>query len=245
MVINNSVVFIPIPKNASWSVEDTCIEYKLDLKYPYTLWENSIRFNTKPEQHIHSTIESLSNVFGSELEYVCLIRNSTDRFISAWKYFIIAMVAELKDNSDVIDTIKNIDNSFLINFIKENYSDFQNVYVSVDVRKKLLFKLLNKMEISTYLQIDENFKTHYSLHILPFISQYRWITTENIKVKEFSFEKLYEFEKYISDKFNIEFKLIHTNVNSLDYTAVTKTKELIDFVETYIDGMYKKSKSII
>ena len=34
MVINNKVVFVPIPKNASWSVEDTCIEYGFDLKYP-------------------------------------------------------------------------------------------------------------------------------------------------------------------------------------------------------------------
>jgi hypothetical protein len=33
MVINDKIAFIPIPKNASWSVEDTCVKYKLDLKY--------------------------------------------------------------------------------------------------------------------------------------------------------------------------------------------------------------------
>lgn len=248
MVINNQVVFIPIPKNASWSVEDTCIKYEFDLKYPHVLWENSIKLNRKPNQHLHSTIESLSSAFGTNFEYVCIIRDSTDRFVSAWKFFISVMIDELPlipERDSVIDKLKNLDNLFIINFIKENYNDFKNVYGIVSVRQTLLFKLLEEMDIIGYHKSDATFIRKHALHMVTFITQYKWISDPNIKVKQFNFKELDKFEKYISEKFNVDFKLERSNVNELDYTAVTKTEELIEFVNTYIDGMYKKRNSII
>lgn len=248
MVINNRVVFIPIPKNASWSVEDTCIQYKFDLKYPHLLWENCIKLNKKPNQHLHSTIESITNAFGTNFEYVCIIRNSTDRFISAWKYFIKVMIHELPPTSDrdiIINKIKNLNNSFIIDFIKENYNDFKNVYSVVTIRRTLLSKMLYKMEIAECYKFDSDFVKKHALHMISFITQYKWISDPNIKVKQFNFKELDKFEKYISEKFNVDFKLMRSNVNELDYTAVTKTDELIEFVDTYIDGMYKKTNSLI
>ena len=258
MVINNQVVFIPIPKNASWSVEDACIKYKFDLKYPHVLWENSIRLNKKPNQHLHSTIESITYAYGTNFEYVCIIRDSTDRFISAWKFFIGIMIYEfplIPQRDSVIDKIKNLNNTFVINFIKDNYNDFINVYGVIDIRQKLLSKLLDKMEIMDYYKSDvdfatkytssENFIKKYALHMLTFITQYKWISNPNIKVKQFNFKELHKFENYISEKFNVDFKLEYSNVNKLDYTAVTKTDELIEFVDVYIDGMYKKTNSLI
>jgi hypothetical protein len=248
MVINNQVVFVPIPKNASWSVEDTCVQYKFDLKYPYVLWENSIKLNGKTSQHLHSTIESITSAFGTNFEYVCIIRDSTDRFISAWKFFISVMIDELPlipERDSVINKLKNLDNSFIINFIKENYNDFKNVYGVVSVRQTLLSKLLNKMDLIDYHKSDVTFIRKHALHMVTFITQYKWISDPNIKVKQFNFKELDKFEKYISEKFNVDFKLIRSNVNELDYTAVTKTEELIEFVNTYIDGMYTKRNSII
>jgi hypothetical protein len=80
---------------------------------------------------------------------------------------------------------------------------------------------------------------------LSFIPQHQWISHNQIKVKQFDFEKLNEFEDYMSNKLDIDFKLIHHNKTKLDYCAVTKTPEMVEFVKKYIDGMYKKTKSII
>lgn len=244
MVINNKVAFIPIPKNASWSVEDTCINYGFDLKYPSTLWQNSIKFNTKNTQkHLHSTVESLIDTFGTNLEYVCIIRDSTDRFISAWKYFVSAMVNDV--NKDLGEKIKNKDNVFVMNFITKNYSDFINVYNSFEIRKKLLTKLVTELGIADEYTITDSFLKRYAMHIFSLVSQYQWILNDRVKVKEFKFDKLNEFEKYMSEKLDVDFKLIHANHNKLDYCAVNKTPELIEFVNKYIDGMIKTTKSIL
>ena len=245
MVINDKVVFIPIPKNASWSVEDTCIKYGFDLKYRNVLWENSIKLNINNKgKHIHSTVDNLLSSFGNQYDYTCIIRNSTDRFISAWRFFISAMEAELNDIS-VSNKIKKLDNSFVIEFIKENYLKLPSSYNSIQSSTELLMILLDKMKIKNNLIIDSNFNHRYSAHIVTFISQYQWIYNNSVTIKQFSFEKLNEFEEYISDKLNVEFKLIHQNKTKLDYCAVTKTDELISFVDRYIDGMYKSNKSII
>lgn len=244
MVINDKVAFVPIPKNASWSVEDTCIEYKLDLKYPSTLWENSIRFNSKnPEKHIHSTIDLLIDAYGTNLEYVCIIRDSTERFISAWKYFVSAMVKEM--NEELGNSIKSRDNQFVMNFIKNNYTEFLNAYNSFETRKKILDKLVTELGISEKYTINEMFLKRYAIHIFSLISQYQWILNDKVTVKQFNLNKLDEFEIFMSEKLGFDFKLIHTNHNQLDYCAVTRTPELVEFVDKYIDGAVKRTKSII
>lgn len=244
MVINNKVVFIPIPKNASWSVEDTCINYGLDLKYPNTLWQNSIKFNTNnTKRHIHSTIDSLIDTFGTNFEYVCIVRDSTDRFISAWKFFIESMVFSV--NSTLGEKLKNVGNNFIINFIKENYTEFCKVYNSLESRRLLLIKLVDELGISKEYPIDEGFIKRYNLHMSTFVSQYQWITNDKVNVRQFEFKKLTEFEEYISEQLNVEFKLTHRNKTELNYCAVTRTPELVEFVDKYIDGAVKRTKSII
>jgi hypothetical protein len=245
MVINDRIAFIPIPKNASWSVEDTCIEYKLDLKYPDVLWQNSIRMDVKnPSRHLHFRFHQLLSKFGSNIEYVSIMRNSTDRFISAWKYFISSMENELND-IHISTQIKNLDNNFLMEFIKENYFKFPSCYKTISLNEDLLMVLIQKMGIESHLNINNKFKKDYSAHILSFISQYQWIQNDTVKVRQFDFDKLNEFEDYISNQLDIDFKLIHQNKTTLDYCAVTKTDELISFVDTYIDGMFKRNKSLI
>jgi hypothetical protein len=245
MVINNKIAFIPIPKNASWSVEDTCVNYKLDLKYPDVLWENSIRLDAKiSTRHIHSTVNQMLYKFGDKIEYVAIIRNSTDRLISAWRFFIERMNYHLNDNF-LWNEIKKLDNNFLMEFIKENYSKIPSCYNSISNREELLLILLKKMGIYSSLNITSKFKKAYSTHILSFISQYQWLSNDSVNVKLFDFEKLNEFEDYMSNKLDIDFKLIHQNKTNLDYCAVNKTPELIEFVGKYIDGMYKKNKSLI
>ena len=109
MIINNKIVFIPIPKNASWSVEDTCIDMGLDLTYGNKLWENSINLNQKLEsRHMHSKICDLLRSHESNLEYICILRDSTDRLVSAWKFFLNFIINQIQNDS-LIDDLKKLD----------------------------------------------------------------------------------------------------------------------------------------
>jgi hypothetical protein len=243
MVINDKIAFIPIPKNASWSVEFTCKEYNFDLKYTNILWENTMKEDGQKNKHIHTKVQSLIRTFGDNLDYVCILRNSTDRFISAWKFFI-AQSSELLD-SFTLDKMKNKNNEFLINFIKNNYNDFINAYGDNDTVKKLFLKLIDELEFPEELKKDNKFVHRFSLHILTFISQYNWILNDTVKVKEFHFDRIEEFEDYMSEKLNVDFKLSHVNQTKIDYCAITKTPELIEFVDKYVDGAFKRTKSII
>jgi hypothetical protein len=244
MVINDKVVFIPIPKNASWSMEHTCIEYGFDLKYPSKIWENYLKLEDKnTEKHLHSTLNDLLERFGTNFEYISIIRDSTDRFISAWKYFIEAMVTSINDTLG--EKIKNLGNEFVMNFIKENHLEFCNAYNSLESRQSLLIKLVDKLGISKEYPIDKGFVERYCVHIFSFVSQHQWITNNKVKVKQFDFNNLKELEDYMSNKLNVDFKLIHKNKTKLDYCAVTRTPELVEFVDRYIDGAVKRIKSII
>lgn len=243
MVIDNKIAFVPIPKNASWSVELTCKNYDFDLKYPNIVWENMMREGGNQSQHIHSKIESLIDRFGTDLDYVCIIRNSTDRFISAWKFFI-TQSSEFVD-SYTLSEMKNKNNEFIINFIKNNYYDFINMYAGKNFAKKVFLKLIDELNFPEELKNNNRFTDRFSLHILTFISQYNWILNDRIKVREFHFDRINEFEDYISEKFDLNFKLMHANQTKLDYCGVTKTPELIEFVDKYIDGAIKRNKSIL
>jgi hypothetical protein len=243
MVINDKIAFIPIPKNASWSVESTCKEYNFDLKYSNILWENTIRENEQKNKHIHTKVQSLIKTFGDNLDYVCIIRDSTDRLISAWKFFITQSYQVL--DSFTLNKMKSKNNEFIINFIKNNYNDFINAYGDKEIKERVFRNLIDELEFPEELKKDNKFIDRFSLHILTFISQYNWVLNDTVKVKEFHFDRIEEFESYISEKLNVDFKLLHANQTKIDYCAVTKTPELIEFVDKYIDGAIKRKKSLI
>jgi hypothetical protein len=202
-----------------------------------------MRENGQKNRHIHTKVQSLIKTFGDDLEYVCIIRNSTDRFISAWKFFITQSAQVL--DSFTLNKMKNKNNDFIINFIKTNYNDFINTYGDKNVKEKFFLKLIDELEFPEELKKDNKFIDSFSLHILTFISQYNWILNDTVKVKKFHFDRIQEFENYMSEKLNVDFKLSHENQTKLDYCAVTKTPELIEFVDKYIDGAIKRKKSII
>jgi hypothetical protein len=141
--------------------------------------------------------------------------------------------------------MKSKNNEFIINFIKNNYNDFINVYGDNDIKEKVFRKLIDELEFPEELKKNDKFINRFSLHMLTFISQYNWILNDTVKVKEFHFDRIEEFEKYMSEKLDVDFKLSHENKTKLDYCAVTKTPELIEFVEKYIDGAIKRTKSLL
>jgi hemerythrin-like domain-containing protein len=80
---------------------------------------------------------------------------------------------------------------------------------------------------------------------MTFVSQYQWILNDKVNVKKFYLDNISEFENYISNALDVNFKLMHVNETKLDYSAVKKTPELIEFVDRYIDGAIKTKKSIL
>ena len=91
---------------------------------------------------------------------------------------------------------------------------------------------------------NEVFNDKFSIHTFGLSSQYHWILNDRVKVKTFNFDKLYEFESYMSNKFNVDFKLMHVNQNSIT-SNVKRTPELVEFVNKYVDGSIKNNLSII
>jgi hypothetical protein len=243
MVINNKIAFIAIPKNASWSVENSCIDLNFDLRYSNIAWENKVKRGGIRNRHIHTTIQALIATFGTNLDYVCILRNSTDRFISAWRFFI-TQSSEFLDY-EMVTKLKNTNNDFIMNFIKNNHYDFISMYADNSIPKKLFIKLINELDFPEQFKKNDEIITRFSLHMLTFISQYHWILNDRVKVKEFHLNDISTFEKYMSEVLGVDFKLVHINETKLDYCAVTKTTELIEFVDRYIDGAIKKRNSII
>ena len=243
MVINNKIAFIAIPKNASWSVESTCIDLNFDLKYSNIAWENEVKQRGVHNRHIHTTIQALISTFGSNLDYICILRNSADRFVSAWRFFITQSSEFLE--YEMIEKLKNINNDFIMDFIKSNHYDFMSMYADKSIQKKLFIKLINELDFPEEFKQSNELMTRFSLHMMTFVSQYQWILNDKVNVKKFYLDNISEFENYISNALDVNFKLMHVNETKLDYSAVKKTPELIEFVDRYIDGAIKRTKSIV
>jgi hypothetical protein len=246
MLIEDKIVFIKTPKNASSSIYESLILndfnvqegnpfIHLETKKSIDLWKNE----NQPLviDNYHQTYDELNVYFPhKQYKYVGIKRDSTDRFISAWKYMIKLLI----DNADIFRN--NITQS----------SDFSKMTTNevIEFFKPIITKLYSVDNNEVEKVVSEHFCSnateatynHWKAIAKTFQSQYYWGIDKCDLI--FKFEELNMFEKYITTEFNKDFKLSHSNTTDKVDIKLEKTKELIEFVEKYIDSPFKLKKML-
>lgn len=240
MLIENKIVFIKTPKNASWSIYETLVLNDFNIKEgnPFIdsetkksigLWKNENQPLTLT--NYHQSYDELSEYFSPKTyQYAAIVRNSTDRFISSWKY----MIQLLSENNN---TLSSDFSKFTTNEVIEFFKPIINKLYSV-----------NNNEVDGVVKeyfcsnANEATKGHWKSIAKTFQSQYYWGIDKCDLI--FNFEELSVFEKYITTEFNKDFKISHINATNKIDIKLEKTKELINFVEKYIDSPFKLKKTI-
>ena len=218
MLIENKFVFLAIPKCATMSFEDACLKNNFIIDYsPYELYNRGMLNGVKPTTHSHVPMYKLREIHGHNYPFVTIVREEVSRFVSAWKHIL-----KIIKHTDIefYNILKNVGND---EFCYHFGNHFKNL-------------ILTKEGVTLFLNQFSN-KKHHEKHVIDiFVSVFTpvvdWTNNDTTLIK-FSFEnEIPQFEKWVSEMCNIDFKLSHINDTKGIETNLIKDDFLIDFYQT-------------
>jgi hypothetical protein len=233
MLVDNKFIFISIPRCATVSFERTCISNGLDLDFsPHMLATKQLRDNKIPTYHSHIRYSEYKEIYGDKYPIITINRNPVDRFISGWKYTLLEVQRTDKKLYDRLVSLSN--EEFMYHFL----TYFKNLRFS-DTNIQQFFNQFNPdFKLSRNLLVK--FKT-----IL--VDNSYW--TDNAdEIIYFNFEdEIPKLEQWVSEKCNIDFKLMSVNDTKQVNLTLIKNQRFVDFYnqELFPTTIKKIEKSLI
>ena len=219
--INNDLIWVSIPRCASTSIENSLINSSLSI--------DNYRYGNDKQypKHIHIRLTDLHNKFG-KMETVSIKRNYFDRWISALQYMFLSY-----ENSNIELSRKwvDIDNDFIYeNFSKDyiesiysfnindlNSSNYKETIKLKEILNLNLFKFNNINTKVNFEDLDIQFAPYITL-----LSRMYWVDNQKCTY-EFDITEIDKFEKFISERYDIDFK-----VEKLNESIPVKSKIIED-----------------
>jgi hypothetical protein len=203
MLINNDLIWVPVPKCASFSIETSMVRSTLHL-------ENYNRANKRGEflfqMHTHPTKKELEKRFGIK-ETMCVRRDWSNRWFSCLRFFWQSAVEQ---GMTPIINYDEIDNDFIYSIFNKKFSDTLN------------FKENGLVE-ATQLLIKENIVEYQKKNLIKntiakglshlFLSQY-WYTNSEKCTYEFDINNMNELDEFIYKRYGVEIKITENNVSN-------------------------------
>lgn len=240
MFIDNKFIFLSLPRCASTAFHISCIKNGLSVRNANHIYDTPITEELKSLdnmelvyriKHVHAQIINMKAEFGYQYPVISVKRNKYERFVSYFNHVIgeLYRINEL----NLYNIFKNIDTKYLMSFEKENIIDKTSI-------ENYVFKFLDGLGVKEY-----NHKLN-SL-FMPIFAPLSFYHSNHNDIIWFDFDKLYELEKWVSDKCGIEFKLEKFGTSKNYYSKVI----IDDYFKERYESIYstyenvKKEKSII
>ena len=225
--INNDLIWISIPKCASISIENAITNS--NLKYKHIL---NVDKSLKPfvNRHVHVRINDLRDFFGN-LETISINRYYVDRWMSCFSY-----IWDIIDYCDLTPKYKftEIDNDF----IYKTYTDeYLNNLIKND--ENSLMNLMRPFILESNIKFDIRFS---GVGLIK--SQNYWKNNEK-STYEFDITEINKMEKFISERYDIEFKIPYLNKSINRESKIIIDNELKNFIWNKFESIYVKNKNII
>jgi hypothetical protein len=233
--INNDLIWLSIPKCASTSIENALQNSKLDVvHYDYGKKKDY-------DRHLHIRLKYLYEKFGLK-ETICINRDYFDRWISGlkhiWDTYELIKVPLIKKWEDV-------DNDFI-------YETFTDDYVNEIYVSGKNFPTIRNHDGKSLIDYSKVTKLELNKKIIPngiFIEN---ILRSQLYVKdnkkctyEFNINEIDKFEKFIQNRYNIDFKLDILNKTSFQDNLIIKDEKLKNWVWEKFEKRFIKSNNII
>jgi hypothetical protein len=221
LLINNELIWVAVPKCASFSIENALLKSNLDIKrHP--------KANKNKQHHTHIALHILKEEFGDK-KSICIKRDWFERWLSSLQYILENI--HLNHGSELIRKWEDVDNEF----IYETFTDkFANTFHSAETKSEDICYskfLKNEEEI---IKFDK--KSYFHMQKLSTLfSQNHW--KENNKCDyEFDINEIDKFVDFIEERFGE--KLI---INKLNSNPKTKSKIIInDELKSFIWDKFEK-----
>lgn len=229
--INNDLIWISVPRCASMSIEKSIINS--DLKYTH-IRDVDPMFKKMKNEHLHVSINNLVYYFG-KLETVCIKRDWFERWLSSFEYiWQLIRINKLTPKYNY----EEIDNNFI-------YKTFSKSFVN-----KLEFSNSNENIINLFLLfINESLDEFENKHIRytgirVLSSQNMWTGNEKCTY-EFNINEICKFEKFISNRYNIDFKVDNINKSEKLTNKIVINDELKNFIWNIFEYPYVRKNILI
>lgn len=232
MLVENKFMYVSLPRCASTAFMASCVKQNLNIKHYKTDYNmenqllyshydntNQIDFQNfdKDFSHGHEPLIHLKEKFGYYHDVISVRRNKYERFISLWKH-ILKKFHE-RHHLDTVNKLSNLTINELL-FYKTN--DLQ----SADSVEELIEIFIKKYK----LNINEPGRNMLRILMFPYS---RW-HNHDPDIIWFDFNELYKLEEWVSNKLNMDFKLM--NLNSSNH--VDSKLELNDEFKEKYDSIY-------
>jgi len=245
MLIEDKFFFISLPRSASTSFMASCIKQNLKIRHARQAVdiENQLKIRKKKIEdisyenfasefnHAHEPLNVLIERFGDKYDIISVRRNKYERFISLWKHILHEM--DLKESRKVFNICAKLSLDEILFYDSTDLIDGDSVANTIDT----FIKKYNLHGISEYG------KNMISILIKPYSDYHH----HNKNIIWFEFNELYKLEEWVSNKLNIDFKLLKIN-SSKHYDSKLvlndKFKEKYDSIYEIFDEI-KIKKTII
>lgn len=232
MLVENKFIYLSLPRCASTAFMASCVKQNLEIKHYHdefnienqlihTQYDNINQINFQEFDidfvHGHETLRLLKEKFGYHYDVISVRRNKYERFISLWKH-ILKM------------------------FHRYNHLDTFNKLSNLTIDELLWYKINDLQSAESIEEVVEIFIKKYKLNINQhginwlkiLISPYSKWHNHDPDIIWFDFNELYKLEEWVSNKLNIDFKLM--NLNSSNHFE-SKLELNDEFKEKY-DSIY-------
>lgn len=232
MLVENKFIYLSLPRCASTSFLITCLRNNIEIKHYDKFYvenmDRTIDLSLDNEKladqllHGHEKIVDLRTKFGYELPVVGIKRNRHDRFISLWKHLIdlTATLTHLYDPK-VSEILSQLDIEDVLFFNSED--------LIPEDKTKLADRFIEKSGVSEY--INKNNYFHFRAIILITINPLSYFHNNDPNIIWFEYDKLYEFEKWVSEMLERPFKLEKSNSSQTFKCNLTISRD--SFIRKY------------
>jgi len=233
MLVENKFIYISLPRCSSTAFMASCVKQNLKIQHWKKKFdiENQIKKNsidiTKVDynhfeqyfDHSHEPSTALREKFGYSYDVISVKRNKYERFVSLWRY-VLKMLYLIKDT----DTFNKCSSLSLDEILFYKTNDLQSVK-SIDEQIEIFSKKHNlcKRNFEKQKEIFKLFMTPYS----------RWYNHDP-NIIWFDFNELHKLEEWVSNKLDMDFKLLNMN-SSNDFQSNLILND--EFKEKY-DSIY-------
>ena len=232
MLVENKFIYVSLPRCASTAFMASCVKQNLDIKHynnefnidnqlSLTQYDNINQIDFQNFEiefaHSHETLPDLRAKFGYHYDVISVRRNKHERFISLWKHIL-----KLFHRYNNLDTVNKLSNLTIDELLWYKTNDLQSVE-SVEEVVEIFIKKYK-------LNLNESGRTMLRILLFPYS---KW-HNHDPDIIWFDFNELYKLEEWVSNKLNMDFKLM--NLNSSNYFD-SKLELNDEFKEKY-DSIY-------